>query len=492
MDKETILRAKENKCSLFSCQKEIRMGQATRTTKLEIDLGKRRQGGTNQSKRTCLEATAALLNRARAFYIEFFLAHAEKLTERVSSFSERHWEQRERMINADELLTWAECQTVETRDHPEPLPDWNFSQAFPDMPFIYRRSVIKDAIGKVRSYRSNFQNWQASGRKKGKPGLPGASDHPTLYKGAFALDAEHLDQQGAFVKLKVYTGTQWRWVNFPVKYSRFHQTRLQEAAWEQQSPSLILRPRYAALHIPQVKAITAKKVQESKLDPDLVTVAVDLNIKNLAVITVRQQERIIETAFVRDQGLDQQRYRHLKRISKKQWQSGRPVKGEHSCRQLWQHVRRTNQDMAHKVAHAIAEICRAYPGCVLVFERLRKIKPGTGSRSHRLNRRLANQIRGLIRDYARQQAFRHGTVTVEVNPHGTSQYCSRCGAKGERFSFRGSHRVHGSGGKLFLCPRCHYKANADFNASVNVHRSFYREYHWKPIPRPPGRGGRTP
>ena len=72
-------------------------------------------------------------------------------------------------------------------------------------------------------------------------------------------------------KLKVYTGTQWRWVHFPIKYSRFHQIRLQEAGWEQQSPSLILRTRYAALHIPQVKAITAKKVKESKLDHKLVT-----------------------------------------------------------------------------------------------------------------------------------------------------------------------------------------------------------------------------
>jgi len=48
-------------------------------------------------------------------------------------------------------------------------------------------------------------------------------------------------------------------------------------------------------------------VKESKLDPDLVTVAVDLNVKNLAVITVRQQSMILETVFVTDHGLDQQR-----------------------------------------------------------------------------------------------------------------------------------------------------------------------------------------
>jgi hypothetical protein len=44
---------------------------------------------------------------------------------------------------------------------------------------------------------------------------------------------------------------------------------------------------------------------ESKRDPDLVTVAVDLNVKNLAVITVRLRESIIETVFVTDHGLDQ-------------------------------------------------------------------------------------------------------------------------------------------------------------------------------------------
>ena len=78
-----------------------------------------------------------------------------------------------------------------------------------------------------------------------------------------------------------------------------------------------------------------------------------------------------------------------------------------------------------------------------------------------------------------------GTVTVEVNPHGTSQYCSRCGAKGERFSSRSGQRIREKWGKLFACPSCQYEANADFNASVNVHRSFYREWHWQKRLKPP-------
>jgi hypothetical protein len=461
------------------------MGQASRTTKLLLDLGHPDQGGANSQKRAALLATAAVLTQARAFYLDFFLAHAEKLSERVTYYSEEHLEMRARLISAHELLTWAERATVVTKAHPHPWTGWNFSERFPGMPFAYRRSVIKDAIGKVRSYLSNRLNWEKSGKKKGKPGVPGAADHPTLYQSCLILDQETLDLRDAFVRLNVYTGGDWTWMQYPVRSSRHLLARLAEDDWKRQSPQLVLRARSAALHIPQVKQIQAKKVTERKADPKLVTVAVDLNVKHLAVVTVRQTGHIIQTVFVSDHGLDAHRYRHLKTIAKKQWQAGAPVKGEHSNRALWRHIDRQNQATAHKVARQIAEVCASYPGCILLFERLRKIKPGKGSKSRRMNRRRANQLRGKINQYARQKAYLHQIVTVEVNAHGTSQYCSRCGSKGERFSYRGGQRIVERWGKLFFCPVCHFEAHADFNGSVNVHHSFYREWHWQPRTKPP-------
>ncbi len=345
------------------------MGQATRTTKLPLDLSERAQGGANNGKRASLDKTVAVLNAARTFYLDFFLAYAEKFGERVSYYSEKHLEMRERTISANELLTWAESHTVKTKEHPSPWLTWNFSERFPDMPFLYRRSVIKDAIGKVRSYLSNLENWQQMGKKKGKPGLPGASNHPTLYDGAFSLEVGALDQREAFVRLKVYTGACWTWVNYPVAYNRYFEQRYTDAAWERQSPKLVLRAKTAELHVSQTKEVKAKKIKESKLDPDLVTVAIDLNVKNLAVITVRQHGMMIETIFATDHGLDQRRYQQLKRISKKQWLSGKPIQGEHSNQQLWQHIRRMNEDAAHKAACIIANVCAKYPGCVLLFER---------------------------------------------------------------------------------------------------------------------------
>ncbi len=468
------------------------MGQTTRTTKLLLDLGPRTGGGANMAKRAYLEATFAILNAARAFYVAFFLAHQDKFSERVCYFSAHHRQERERAISADELLTWVEFQTVATADHPEPLPDWNFSQAFPHMPFIYRRSVIKDAIGKVKSYLSNLANWQQSGKQKGKPGLPGASNHPTLYEGAFSLEFAGNDLQQSFVRLKVYTGQSWAWFNYPVKYSRYFEARRTEPEWINQSPKLILHRKSAELHFSQSKEIRAKKVKESKRNPDLVTVAVDLNVKNLAVVTVRQHDKIIESVFIKDRGLDQHRYRHLKHISKNQWLSGKPVKGERNCASLWQHIRRMNTDAAHKTARSIARICAKYPGCVLVFERLRKAKARGESKSRRLNRKQANQLRGQINQLAREKAFAQATVSVEVNPWGTSQYCSRCGVKGERFSMRAGQRVTERGGKLFRCCACGYEAHADHNASVNLHHSFYHELRWQAKPRFTNGGGHSP
>jgi putative transposase len=466
------------------------MGHARRTIKLLLDFSDRSNGGANTSKRTYLGETAKILDAARAFYINFFLAYPDKLTERVRYFSDKQQAERERLLSSHELLTWAETLTVVTREHPSPLPSSNFSEHFPNFPSIYRRSVINDAIGKVRSYLSNLSNWQASDHKKGRPGSPGVHNQPTLYDQAFHLDLDGTDLRPAthacFARINVYTGSEWCWQRYPVKLSRYFEACWRDPSWHTQSPKVILRKRFVALHFPQLKDVEAKKVKESKEDPHLVTVGVDLNVKNLAVITVRQDDRIIDALFVPDHGLDAHRYRHLKHIAKKQWQTGKPVKGEHSNQQVWAHVRRSNDDAACQVAHRIAQVCAKYPGCVLLFERLRKIKPKGGSKSRRMNRRQANQLRGKINRYSKDTVYAAcSTVTVEVNPHGTSQYCSRCGAKGERFSYHGGARVKVKWGKLFACPRCNYEANADFNASVNVHRSFYREWHWQPRKKPP-------
>ena len=77
------------------------MGQASRTTKLLLDFSNRSQGGANPGKRTRLEATVAILNAARRFYLDFFLAHQDRLRERIEVISKQTGEVSERLISAD-------------------------------------------------------------------------------------------------------------------------------------------------------------------------------------------------------------------------------------------------------------------------------------------------------------------------------------------------------------------------------------------------------
>src|SRR5260370_24058365 len=287
------------------------MGQAARTTKLLLDLSTREQGGANAGKRAHLAATVEILNTARRFYLDFFLAHPDKLTERVEIISKKTGEVREGVISAENLLTWAEFQTVATSAHPDPLPDWNFSKSFPDFPNRYRRSVIKDVIGKARGYLTTLRKWQPSGKKKGQPGVPSATNHPTLYAGTFHLDLDELDLRKSFIRLKVYDGRAWVWVHYPTLYNRYFEQRRADDTWEMESPKLILSKKHAALHFLQSKTITAKKIVESKQDPDPITVAVDLNVKYLAVITVRQHGVVKETRFFSNHGLHHHPYPHL-------------------------------------------------------------------------------------------------------------------------------------------------------------------------------------
>jgi hypothetical protein len=249
------------------------MGQSARTTKLLLDFSGRASGGTNAGKREHLRATVDILNAARRFYLDFFLAHAEKLTERNEVISKKTGEIREGVASADHLLTWAEFLTVETADHPTPLPNWNFTQAFPDFPTRYRRSVIKDVIGKARGYLQATKSWQMAGKKKGRPGVPTATNHPTLYAGTFNLDLDELDLRKSFLRLKVYTGSGWVWMHYPTVYNRYFERRRAEAGWETESPKLVLGKQEASLHFLQTKTISAKKIVESKQDPDLVTCA---------------------------------------------------------------------------------------------------------------------------------------------------------------------------------------------------------------------------
>src|SRR5260370_13451802 len=132
-----------------------------------MDLSARAGGGANTKKREALKQPSAILTQARTFFLDFLLAHHEKLTQRVSYYSEKHQEMREGPISANALRSWLEECTVSTKEHPHPFPDWDFRARFPGMPTHARRAAMKEAIGKARAYLTALPTWHKSGKKQG-------------------------------------------------------------------------------------------------------------------------------------------------------------------------------------------------------------------------------------------------------------------------------------------------------------------------------------
>jgi transposase len=264
---------------------------------------------------------------------------------------------------------------------------------------------------------------------------------------------------------------------------------------------------------------TGKAKKKRTLPKELVTCAVDLGIRHLGFVTVVQhnvessrcthrQSRVLRSRNIhlQDGPTLAEIGRHKRDIRRLRQLRGKPVKGERSHRELQNHIDDMGSDRFKKAARAIVnyalnvEQLRDGDGVVLpradviILERLAGFIPDA-ERERGINRAIVSWNRGQlvqrIQEVAADAGFK-GRV-FEVHPAGTSQCCSRCGAMGRRYSIvrdttTGRPMIrYGWVEKLFACKACGYRANADHNASINLHHVFAGEqmtafYEWRDLP----------
>lgn len=218
-----------------------------------------------------------------------------------------------------------------------------------------------------------------------------------------------------------------------------------------------------------------------------VTCAIDLGIRHLAAATVRRDGAIVRARLLREQEQAGQGPglpaigAHKRALSKGRRRRGKSVAGEWSFIDLQRHVDKMGQDRFKKGARRIVSFARDNQCDIILMEKLAGLIPDA-ERDRGINRALVNWNRGNLAKWIKQLASDAGLRVVELAPHWTSQLCSRCGALGARFSAGRPADGHGPPqavfepvGKLFACPDCGYMANADHNASVNLHKRFFGE-----------------
>lgn len=173
-------------------------------------------------------------------------------------------------------------------------------------------------------------------------------------------------------------------------------------------------------------------------------IGVDIGIKNLATCSTGDNFTGKQVQSVR------QRYHRLRSSLQSK---GTPSAKRH-LKKMSGRERRFMGNTNHCISKQIVNLANQRSSALALEDltnirktaRHRKIYRGT------FNRWAFNQLRQFIS----YKAQREGIPVILIKPAFTSQVCSSCGSLGIR------------NGSQFSCPFCNFKADADFNASLNI------------------------
>ncbi|SHE32066.1 hypothetical protein SAMN02746089_00051 [Caldanaerobius fijiensis DSM 17918] len=166
------------------------MGETIKTVKLKLFK-------PNKGKVDYLSETKKKCDEALDFFINLIMNNSQVLEDKYP-------------------LRAVESLCIRTKERQDTVVD--FYKEFPDFPSVTKRAIINTAIGMVRSYLSNLKAWEKSPKTESKPAIPKASSMPTFYKEDYSMEFKDIKNQ--FIKLRIYNGEKWTFVNYPVKFTK--------------------------------------------------------------------------------------------------------------------------------------------------------------------------------------------------------------------------------------------------------------------------------
>lgn len=118
----------------------------------------------------------------------------------------------------------------------------------------------------------------------------------------------------------------------------------------------------------------------------------------------------------------------------------------------------------HQLSHCVIEFAKNHGAGVIQIENLKGLAEELTGTFLGMNWR-----REQLQNYIKYKAEEAGIKVNEVNPYFTSRRCSECGFihKGFDFAYRQTNKNNGKSAE-FICPKCSYKVNADYNAARNL------------------------
>ena len=347
-----------------------------------------------------------------------------------------------------------------TADNPNPKYT-GFDRRFYKFPCYLRRSAISEAIGKVSSYKSNLENWEASdaGIRDRKPSFPKAGFiYPCLYKTGM------YEQTGTYkARIKVYIRNTWDWITVELRKSDMDYIARRCQSRKKCAPTLRKRGHEWYLDFP-----FEEEVALTDTDTFHQTIAaVDLGINSAATVSImRPDGTILGRHFCR---LPKE-YDSLKHATNRIRKANQH--GSLKTPRLWSRAKGINDDIAVKTTAFIVDTAILYNADVIVFEHLDRKGKKHGSRKQKLHLWRSQYVQSMVE----HKAHRFGMHVSHICAWGTS-----------RLAFDGSGRVlRGSEADLGSYSVCRFQNgktyNCDLNASYNIGARYFIREILKSVP----------
>ena len=401
--------------------------------------------GSRRVDESLMRATRKVCLDALKFCAELFLKEWENL----------------KGLQSLEMKSRCEVLIHTTKDSIAKYPE--FDEKFPYMPSYTRRAIVADALGIVRSYKSNHKNWEAL--SPAERGAEPKMGFPTIYELTFYKQERRLNFSEGVMELKLYDGTKWDWYAFRINKSESEYIAKMSKTRKLLSPVVEkVKEKYRVRFCFEEK----RQLVQNECPLKYRILVVDLGINAPASWSVLTADGTVHARGVIHLGRDEDRLN--RRINRKRMyqQAGKKSKN------IYRAITSANQQLSIDTAKAIMDTAVAYDVDCIVFEYL----DFTGKKKGRKYRERIHMWRANdVQSRVELQAHRMGMRISRVCAWGTSKYAFDGSGTTNRRSVY--HYEHGN--KKYNYSVCKFQNgkiyNCDLNASYNIGaRFFLREY----------------
>jgi len=298
-----------------------------------------------------------------------------------------------------------------------PLPKYiKFNQRFYKFPSYFRRSAIANAFGKVKSYRSNYQNWlkekevaltEGKKFKKNPPRLQlQHKEFPVFYKNNMFERTSDTTAQ-----IKVFHNNDWVWVNIEFKGQNLYKRDVWD--WKEHNPKLVKLGKKYFLNFAYTHKV---KLSETKIEKQKVC-AVDLGITNSAVCSVMDAKgTVLARKFINQSKEKDRLYRMTNKLRKVQ-----RISGWVAAPNYWRQINGLQKYIVNQTSQEIVKFAKEHNCDVIVFEYLNQMKVPKGFwGAKKLRFKLRYWRKTAIQNKVEEMAHYAGMRISRINAHNTS------------------------------------------------------------------------